>query len=467
MYDTFDAPRSAARAATVGTMAALVAVAAALAAPAVASAQEEAREEAPAATIDSLQSRIAELEARLDSLLTELGAEAPEAGEEVEETEDELARLRAAADRAAEEGEAGRDTTGEGGSRTRSLQALNPEISVTGDVVGTWTNPEEGGSNVSAAARSFEFSFQSALDPYTRTKVYVGRHEDLEIAGLGGHLHDEEAEGGEEGEEGHADEEHGFEIEEGYLYWVGLPGGLGARLGKFRLDFGLYNRWHSHALLDVDRPLAAKTFLGENGLAQTGGGLTLPSLTLGPSTQTASLQVTRGAGAPFEGGNELSYLGRLQSFWDVSPATYVQFGASGLYGENDDEGLVSRVLGIDASLRWRPSGGQYRDLQVKAEWFFADRDFGAGPDLTGDGGYLQANYRLDRRWVLGARADYLDGFGDEPEVVQLAPSVSWWQSEWVRLRLQYNYVHHRGEGDNHSLLFQTVWAVGPHKHETY
>ena len=66
----------------------------------------------------------------------------------------------------------------------------------------------------------------------------------------------------------------------------------------------------------------------------------------------------------------------------------------------------------------------------------------------------------------GARADYVDGY-EGPDIIQLVPSISWWQSEWVRLRLQYNYLKPDGLSGNHTLLLQFVWAMGPDKHETY
>ncbi len=92
-------------------------------------------------------------------------------------------------------------------------------------------------------------------------------------------------------------------------------------------------------------------------------------------------------------------------------------------------------------------------------------------ELTGNGGYLQANYRLTRRWLAGFRGDYLDNYldnyGEGGELYQLVPSITWWQSEWVFFRLQYNYVKPEDGGGNHTVLLQTVWAMGPHKHETY
>lgn len=402
---------------------------------------------AQATRADSLEARIRELEARIDSLVAAL-----QRGDTAHGAVDQLAALRAAA-RKATQSQPTPDTAGQI-SRTRSLQALNPEISVTGDVVGDFTAPAGPGDNVTAVPREFEFSFQAALDPYTHTKIFATREEEFPVAGL-------PEPGAGAGAEG------GFEIEEAYMYWVGLPGGLGAKIGKMRQQIGLYNRWHTHALFEVDRPLTPLTFLGD-GLIQTGGSVTLPSLTLGPATQTLTAEVTRGSNEPlFDGGNQMSYLLDLQSFWDLSAASYFQVGATGVYGENDGESLVSRLLALAMAYRWRPPGRSlYRDVSLKAEWYFAQKDYGSG-ELTGNGGYLQANYRLTRRWIVGARADYLNGYDAGPEIVQLAPSLTWWQSEWVRLRLQYNYVKPNDGASNHTVLFQSVWAVGPHKHETY
>ncbi|MGD2218409.1 MAG: hypothetical protein PVJ64_16755, partial [Gemmatimonadales bacterium] len=108
----------------------------------------------------------------------------------------------------------------------------------------------------------------------------------------------------------------------------------------------------------------------------------------------------------------------------------------------------------------------YKDFNLKAEYYFARRDFG-GRALKGDGGYAQANYRLNRRWIAGFRADYVDDYGAGGEVYQLVPSLTWWQTEWVFFRLQYNYVKPQDGDGNHTVLLQTIWSVGPHRHETY
>jgi hypothetical protein len=402
---------------------------------------------------DSLEREVRVLRARLDSLQLVLEG-LVQAGRDTGAVIDELAALRAAARQAADE--AGTPDTAQGGSRTRNLQMLNPEISVTGDVVGNYVMPGDQENAASAVPREFEFSFQAALDPYTRTKIFVTKEEDFEIAGLS----EEEAEQGEEG--------HGFEIEEGYMYWVGLPGGFGAKIGRFRQDIGLYNRWHTHALFEVERPLAATTFLGEDGLIQTGAAITLPSFTLGPATQTVTIEAARGNNeALFEGGSEFSFLGRLQNFWDLGANAYFQLGTTGVYGENDDAELQSLLLGFDVAFRWAPAQrALYREFQLKGEWYYGEKDI-AGATITGSGGYAQANYRLSRQWIVGVRGDYVNRFDGAPDIYQVAPSITWWQSEWVRLRVQYNYVRPDGGPGNHTMLIQSVWAIGPHKHEIY
>ena len=417
------------------------------------------------ARTDTLEARVRRLTALVDSLLAELGGRE---GAVAADTTGGLEALRAAADAAAA-GAPAVDTAG-GTSRTRNLNALNPEISVTGDVVGGWAAPGEGESGASAIPREFEFSFISALDPYARAKVFLSAERELDIAGLEDAIHMDsglDETGEEEGEE-HGEEEHGgIELEEAYAQFVGLPGNLGLKLGQFRQELGLYNRWHTHALLEVERPLATVAFLGDHGLIQTGASLALPGFQLGPATQTVVVEVARADNPLFEGGTDLSYLGRLQSFVELGAGTFLQLGVNGLTGDNDEADLTSRLFGVDAYFRWAPPARSlYRELTLKGEWYWVDRDVGP-VDLDGSGGWAQASYRWDRRWITGLRADYLDGFGDEPTAWALVPSVTYWQSEWVRFRLQYDFIKQSGLDGHHTVMLQTVFAVGPHKHETY
>ena len=49
----------------------------------------------------------------------------------------------------------------------------------------------------------------------------------------------------------------------------------------------------------------------------------------------------------------------------------------------------------------------------------------------------------------------------------MIPSLTLWQSEWVELRGQYTWAKTAGLNATNQFALQAVWAIGPHKHETY
>ncbi len=118
---------------------------------------------------DSTMILLQRMQRRLDSL-ERVVAELRAAQRDTTEAVDELAALRAAAQAAAQERTAAAPAgESEQGSRTRNLGILNPEISVTGDVVGNLAAPSGEPNTFSATPREFEFCFQAALDPYSRS----------------------------------------------------------------------------------------------------------------------------------------------------------------------------------------------------------------------------------------------------------------------------------------------------------
>lgn len=416
---------------------------------------------APADSIalDSLRAEVERLQATVDSLLAVIvGRTAPE------ETETEIERLRAAARAAADAGEDEQidDSGEESVGRQRSLQALNPEISITGDLLGVIAEGEPGKDNFSA--RTFEFAFQSALDPYSRAKIIVGHHRhgggELEPFGT-------EAEGEDSSE---------TEVEEGYLEWVGLPGGLGVTLGRFRQRLGTYNRWHAHALPGQSYPLPYGVLFGEEGLAQTGLSVHWLAPFEGAGAYEGWFEVTRSDNAFFGESRALSYLAHVNAFWELSPSTYLEVGVSGLTGTLEDEagGTVrNRLLHVEGGFNWRPADrALYRELNVRGAIMVNDRgpeaDVGPGlAGLTSIGAFGLAELRLGRQWWLGARLDYAENPVDpDQDAWLLAPTVTWWQSEWVRLRAEYDLLDGH-DGRQGLFLIQTTFSLGPHKHETY
>ena len=72
------------------------------------------------------------------------------------------------------------------------------------------------------------------------------------------------------------------------------------------------------------------------------------------------------------------------------------------------------------------------------------------------------------RWVGGARFDYSQ-LPDDASAEEYGGSVNldFWQSEFVFFRLQYSVFDRNFEESDQRILFQAVWAMGPHKHEAY
>ena len=391
--------------------------------------------------VDSLAAQVRALRATLDSVLAVLARQpAPVAAAPspaaVARPGDDLAALRAAAVQAA-----GGDTIHRTDTiptqfvgRERNQAQLNPEIGVTGDVRTYAT--ARGIQRENFDPREFEIGFQSALDPYSHTKIFVS----LE----GGHV----------------------SVEEGYAYWTGLPGHIRIDLGKYRQQFGELNRWHLHAVPETEYPLAITKFLGDDGLSGTG--LSLYRAFGGLGTHELTAQVTRSASDSelFGNSGRPTYLLHLLNFWQLGHATYMQIGGTALYGTDPDSALRTKVGGVEFRLTWRPPlRAMYHELTVRGELLAIQKEV-AGVGATRLGDYLSFTYKLNQRFILGARYDYVES-PDSGIIRAIVPSLTMWQSEWVFLRAQYQWRRVANATADHQLALQAVWAIGPHKHETY
>lgn len=309
----------------------------------------------------------------------------------------------------------------------RNQWQLNPELSVLGDVLVAWDEPT---GETEASVREVEFSLQAALDPYTRMKVFVGLHQE----------HHEE-DGREEGEHHH---DWAVDLEEAYVTWTGLGRGVALDAGKFKQPFGQYNRWHPHALPGLEYPLYIRAFFGEEGLASTG--LSVDWLFSGLGTDQLTLQ-------GFSHGGENAFLGHARAYWDLTPALYLEAGASYL-------SLMEDAWGADLTLQYQPpSRARYAGTRFHAEW---GRRGGA------DGWQADIDQKLSARWSVGLLAGHSQVPGDEDRWSREAAAIfSWWQSEFVRLRLHVTREEVRGEDFAFGAALQMTFAAGPHKHDSY
>jgi hypothetical protein len=398
---------------------------------------------------DTLAARVRSLEQRIAALrkVRCAPAAAPQpAPAQPADTSDDLAAIRKAAAQAAGQPQPSGADTAEGkqpeaapppSAGPRGANLLNPEISATGDIR---LVARDGRQEDNGVAREFEFAFQSALDPYSNTKIFM-TFEDEEVG-----------------------------IEEGYIYWTGLPGRLRLDVGKFRQQVGDLNRWHLHALPETEYPLVYQRYFDPEGLSGVGLSLytTLPFSLAGATHEVWLQGTTTGSDSMLGGSHQPVLLGRLQNFWQLSRSTYAQVGFTGLGGNNDDADLRSRLLGLDFRVTYRPpEAATRRDITFRAEGyrFHADE---LGTTTNRYGAFLDLQARTSRRWVLGARYDWVEApRGPENTEWRITPNLTWWQSEFVYLRLEGEHRHTDLEGSQNLLSLQAVWAMGPHKHETY
>jgi hypothetical protein len=356
------------------------------------------------------------------------------------------------------------------------LQALNPEISVSGVMLGSFIDQENIRERTDFSVRSFELNFQSYLDPFSRFKATVP-----------------------------IDDAGNIEVEEAYFTRFNVLENCNLTLGRFRQQFGVINRWHGDALDQVNYPMPITMILGDDGLSQTGASLDWTMPAWGEAAQELNIQVTASENERLFGGDTLgnpSILLHYKNFRDLSKDSYFEFGLSGLFGWNDEwrigpetynNSLSTQVFGADFTYVWEPiDRAMYRNIEWRSEILFFNRDIlapdGSGRDsLFGWGAFSYIHSKIDANLYLGIRGDYfapdekpyasmggspVSPFAyasNSPHRWQVAPYITWWQSEFVRFQLEYNYADGQGmsEEPGHAVYFQVVFAAGPHKHERY
>jgi hypothetical protein len=372
-------------------------------------------------------SKLATLESRLAALEGDKAAAAPEAPNPVPQ--------------AAASGPAGAAAEGTPGSLpayggAASSKVFNPDMAAIGNFVGA-AGKSPGGGEPALNMQESELSFQAVVDPYARADFFVTVGPQ-EVA-----------------------------LEEGYITFPTLPGGLLAKVGKFRDAFGKVNGMHAHVLPFVDRPLVSKNLLGgEDGFDDSG----ISVARLIPNSLVfleATAQVYQGNSdvfkAPTRG--DLAYVGHLRAYRDLGESTNLDLGGSFAYGHNGvTASTTTELWGVDATLRWKPLRRSiYTHLLVRGEVAWSRREDVPGvQDSVGGYGFLE--YQFGRRWTAGVRYDNSERAADSG-IRDTGGSfiLTYRPSEFSLVRGQYRRTTF---GDNpdpqDEFLFQFLFAIGAH-----
>jgi len=416
---------------------------------------QEQKETDPA--VAALESKVESLSEQLAALQKELAA--LKADRKAEHKAAEIVALKQAAHvEAAKTGSTEEiDTTRKFVSGTRMQPQLNPEISATGDIffVGGNHQTEE------LQARHFELDIQSYLDPYTRFHLVLGYHGNGRESDFG--------------EEPGAEPEHhaNASVGEAYVTWLQLPGHLNLTIGKKRAQYGVLNRWHLHALDQVDLPFVLQENFGDHGLSETGVSVDWLMPKLWADTNELTVEVFNGDSEMAFAGSDWkhpSFLMRLKSYWDLTSDSYLELGLNGMHGKADVDGHLDHdFYALDFAYNWYPAGRElYREFTLRGMLQYSNLDLDRNLDRGAWGGFSYAQYKFSPHWIAGLRYDYVEDQREEGhQYWGFSPYLTFWQSEFVRLRAQYSYTKDNIFGTDHAYTLQLTVAAGPHKHDTY
>jgi hypothetical protein len=304
-----------------------------------------------------------------------------------------------------------------------------------------------------------------------------------------------------------------IELEEAWLSTLDLPFHLQLEAGQFFTEFGRLNPTHPHTWDFVDQPVINSRLFGADGLrsqgvqlswlaplpffaelvlsAQNSQGETVVSFRNAPDETLAGRTLIE---RDVRGLDDLLYLARLRTSFDLADELTLVGGLSALFGPNASAADTdTRIYGADLYFKWRPlannQGWPFLAWQTEAML----RRYQAAPVLDADGAQAAGRTTLDdaglysqllwgfaRPWVAGVRYDRARGERTEIALPdggyatsadslrdsrqRVSAVLSYYPSEFSKLRLQYNYdrAEFLSAADAHSAYLQFEILFGAH-----
>jgi hypothetical protein len=302
--------------------------------------------------------------------------------------------------------------------------------------------------------------------------------------------------------------ETSIELEEAYAQSTSLPANLQVKAGQFFAAFGRMNPTHPHTWAFVDQPIILGRAFGPDGLRSIGTQLSwlVPTpfyteaflgvfdgqggtaFSFRNSGEADSMGVNRFHGRAtldrtLRGPGDLVFTPRIASSFELTDQQTLVVGASAAFGPNETgTGRRTEIYGADIYWKWKAAhadaGFPFVSWQTEAlyERFEAGADPMALPTplpaetLEDWGFYSQVLWGFKPRWVAGLRGEYANGntgADDANDVfrgerTRFSPVLTFYPSEFSKLRLQYNYDHGELFGTDHSVWLQMEFLLGAH-----
>jgi len=215
-----------------------------------------------------------------------------------------------------------------------------------------------------------------------------------------------------------------------------------------------------------------------------------------------------------KGVGDLLFTPHWSTSFDLTDNQTLLLGASAAFGPNSSGSsgdTATQIYGVDAYWKWKPSNAEagFPFVSWQTEAMLRRYQLGAFDwDLDGNGSadvgeivdpntglpavlgretvtdwgcYSQLLYGFRKGWVAGLRGDFVTGsradyerlgltldgsaLGRDPQRSQrwrISPNLTWYPTEFTKLRLQYNYDNRAGIGQDHSVWLQFEFLLGAH-----
>jgi hypothetical protein len=327
--------------------------------------------------------------------------------------------------------------------------ALNPAIGMAIDATAEHRSKAGGDFNFRAA----ELGISASIDPYARAYAFV------------------------------TGSKEGVEVEEAAMMTTSLPWNLQARAGRFFADFGRLPKFHPHEYAFVNTPLSLERIVGGESKAD---GVELSYLFPTPFFLRGTLGGYNKLGAENErlddtksrAWSRFTYLGRLQTYFDLTDNQGIELGTSLAYTPSmripaDPHGGSRALTGVDVTYRYQPLGSTlYQGFTLGGEFFGnserVERASGFRR-MFAPGGYTYAEAKINREWSAGFLFDNAPSISSPgKKTLSYSPFVTWNPSEFNRLRLQYSYfddnVREEKTERGNQFFLQWTTVLGAHSH---
>jgi hypothetical protein len=273
---------------------------------------------------------------------------------------------------------------------------------------------------------------------------------------------------------------------------------LTAKGGRFFADFGRFPKYHVHELPFVNQPLSIQRMVGGESQAD---GAELNYLFPTPFFLRATVGGYNKIGADNEqvdnlkprAASRFTYLGRLNTYFDLTDNNSVELGTSLAYTPSvrlsGDASGGDRILGgVDLTYRYQPLASTlYQGFTWGSEFYNNSQRFPFDIDVPDPndpsivttqtvgkrrrsyGGYTYGELKLNRNWSTGFLFDYAP-IVDNPSqrTLSYSPYLTWYLSEFNRLRFQYSYLKNNFSADKaekgNQFFVQWTTTIGAHTH---